>query len=106
MNVNNQQNNTTKKHTEVKMNKDWSTFNVKYFALALVLPMTGLVIGFGLSESKKKPSKKYPIEVQCYWETNGYQSYPKMECDSINGDTIYKDGLIIKSKTIINVSFK
>jgi hypothetical protein len=49
---------------------------------------------------------KYPIEVQCYWETNGYQSYPKMECDSINGDAIYKDGLIIKSKTIINVSFK
>ena len=88
------------------MSKDWSTFNVKYFALPMTALVFGLIIGFGLSESKKKPSKKYPIEVQCYWETNGYQSYPKMECDSINGDAIYKDGLIIKSKTIINISFK
>lgn len=88
------------------MSKDWLTFNVKYFAVPVTALVFGLIIGFGLSESKKKPSKKYPIEVQCYWETNGYQSYPKMECDSINGDTIYKDGLIIKSKTIINVSFK
>ena len=88
------------------MSKDWLTFNVKYFALPMTALVFGLIIGFGLSESKKKPSKKYPIEVQCYWETNGYQSYPKMECDSINGDAIYKDGLIIKSKTIINVSFK
>lgn len=54
----------------------------------------------------KHPHKEYPIEVQCYWSTNGYSSYPKMECDSVKGDTIYKDGLMIKSKTIINVSYK
>ena len=88
------------------MNKDWSTFNVKYFALPMTALVFGLVIGFGLSESKKKPSKKYPIEVQCYWETNGYQSYPKMECDSIKGDTLWKDGGKIVTKNIINVSFK
>ena len=86
--------------------KDWSTFNVKYFALPMTALVFGLVIGFGLSESKKKPSKKYPIEVQCYWETNGYQSYPKMECDSIKGDTLWKDGGKIVTKNIINISFK
>ena len=106
MNVNNQQNNTTKKHTEVKMNKDWSTFNVKYFALPMTALVFGLVIGFGLSESKKKPSKKYPIEVQCYWSTNGYSSYPTQVCDSIKGDTLWKDGGKIVTKNIINVSFK
>lgn len=36
------------------MNKDWSTFNVKYFALPMTALVFGLVIGFGLSESKKK----------------------------------------------------
>jgi len=88
------------------MKDEWNTFNVKYFALPMAALVFGMVIGFGISNSKKKPSKHYPIEVQCYWSTNGNQSYPKMECDSINGDTIYKDGLIIKSKTIINVAFK
>ena len=88
------------------MSKDWSTFNVKYFATHMMAVAIGGLICCLIPTSKKKPSKHYPIEVQCYWETNGYQSYPKMECDSIKGDTIYKDGLIIKSKSIINVSFK
>jgi hypothetical protein len=88
------------------MSKDWSAFNVKYFAVPMSMLVFGLVIGFGIFNSKKKPSKHYPIEVQCYWSTNGYSSYPIMECDSIMGDTIYKDGLMIKSKTIINVSYK
>ena len=88
------------------MNKDWTTFNVKYFAIPMTALVFGLVIGFGLSESKKKPSKHYPIEVQCYWSTNGGQSHPTMECDSIKGDTLYKDGNVIVTKNIINVSFK
>tara|TARA_R110000868_G_scaffold385008_1_gene652718 strand:+ start:109 stop:375 length:267 start_codon:yes stop_codon:yes gene_type:complete len=88
------------------MRDEWNTFNVKYFAIPMTALVFGLVIGFGISDSKKKPSKNYPIEVQCHWSTNGYSSYPKMECDSVKGDTIYKDGLMIKSKTIINVSYK
>jgi len=86
--------------------KDWTTFNVKYLAIPFTMLVFGMVIGFGLSESKKKPSKNYPIEVQCYWETNGYQSYPTMECDSIKGDTLWKDENKIVTKNIINVVFK
>ena len=86
--------------------KDWTTFNVKYLAIPFTMLVFGMVIGFGLSESKKKPSKKYPIEVQCYWATNGYQSYPTMECDSIKGDTIWKDGNKVVNKNIINISFQ
>jgi hypothetical protein len=84
------------------MKDEWNTFNVKYFAIPMTALVLGLVIGFGLSDSTHKhPQKEYPVEVQCYWSTNGYSSYPIMECDSIMGDTIYKDGLMIKSKTII-----
>ena len=86
--------------------KDWDTFNVKYFAIPMTALVLGMVIGFGLCSSKKKPKKEYPIEVQCYWSTDGYQSYPKMQCDSIKGDTLYKDGDMIINKNIINVSFK
>ena len=86
--------------------KDWTTFNVKYLAIPFTMLVFGMVIGFGLSESKKKPSKKYPIEVQCYWSTNGYQSYPTMECDSIKGDTLWKDGNKVVNKNIINISFQ
>ncbi len=65
----------------------------------------GVWIGSFISE-KKEPEKEYPIEVQTHWETNGYSSYPKMECDSVKGDTLYKDGDMIINKNIINVSFR
>lgn len=55
---------------------------------------------------KNPPTKKHPIEVQCFWQTNGYSSYPQFECDSIKGDTLWKDGNQIIAKNIINVSFK
>ena len=87
------------------MSKDWSAFNVKYFALPMTMLVFGVVMGFGINESKKKPSKHYPIEVKCHWETNGNGAYPTMECDSINGDTLYKDGLSIVPKNIISISF-
>jgi hypothetical protein len=58
-----------------------------------------------LYSQKTTPTKHYPIKVQCYWETNGYQSYPNFECDSIKGDTAWKDGRMIITKNIINVSF-
>lgn len=86
--------------------KDWRTFHVKYFAIPFTMLVFGLVIGFGISDSKKKPMKKYPVEVQCHWSTNGYSSYPIMVCDSIKGDTLWKDGNRIVAKNIINISFK
>jgi len=86
--------------------KDWTTFNVKYLAVPFTMLVFGMVIGFGLSESKKKPTKHYPIEVQTYWSANGYSSYPNMECDSIKGDTLWKDGSKIVNENIINISFK
>lgn len=86
--------------------KDWTTFNVKYLAIPFTMMVFGMVIGFGLSESKKKPTKKYPIEVLTNWSTDGYQGHLSMEADSVKGDTIYKDGLGIVNKNIINVVFK
>jgi len=86
--------------------KDWTAFNVKYFALPMTTLIFGLVIGFGLSDSKKKPSKKYPIEVKCHWSTDSYQSYPTMDADSVRKDTIWKDGLYIVNKNIIGIQFK
>ena len=86
--------------------KDWTTFNVKYFAIPFTMLVFGMVIGFGLSESKKKPIKKYPIEVLTNWSTDGYQGHPTMDADSVKGDTIWKDGSKIVNKNIINISFK
>ena len=88
------------------MSDEWTIFNVKYFAIPITALVFGLVIGFGISDSKKKPTKEYPIEVKCYWSTDGYQSYPSMEADSVKGDTIYKDGLSIVNNNILNVKFK
>ena len=86
--------------------KDWSAFNVKYFAIPFSMLVFGLVIGFGLSESKKKPSKHYPIEVKLHWETDQGAGYPTMDADSVKGDTVYKDGNLIVVKNIINIQFK
>ena len=88
------------------MSKDWTLFNVKYFAIPMTSLVFGLVIGFGIANSKKKPTKNYPIEVNVYWETEQTQHYPTMDADSVKGDTIYKDGLGIVSKNIKNVIFK
>ena len=86
--------------------KDWSAFNVKYFAIPITMLIFGLVIGFGLSESKKKPTKHYPIEVLTHWETGQNGGYPSIEADSVKGDTIWRDGLMIINKNIINIKFK
>ncbi len=86
--------------------KDWSEISVKYFVIPLTTCICGLMIGFGLNESKKNPSKKYPIEVQCHWSTGMSQGYSIMECDSIKKDTLWKDGNKIVAKNIINVLFK
>ena len=87
--------------------KDWSTFNVKYFAIPFAMLVFGMMVGFVLgSESKKKPTKHYPIEVKLHWETDQGAGYPTMDADSIKRDTVYKDGNSIVVKNIINVQFK
>jgi hypothetical protein len=73
--------------------------------MILVVFMFGLALGYAFPW-KKKPKKEYPIEVQCYWSTSGYSSYPTMECDSIKGDTAWKDGNKITLKNVISVNFK
>jgi hypothetical protein len=81
---------------------------MKYFNLVAILILSGVVglmVWVGVNPHKDNSQKHYPVTVQCYWETKGYQSYPTFECDSIKGDTCYKDGNVIITKNIINVSF-
>ncbi len=86
------------------MDNEFKETNKKLFWYPIIIIIVGILLGVFMPSSK--PSKKYPIEVQCYWSTNGYQSYPSMDADSIKGDTIYKDGLSIVNKNIVNVNFK
>ena len=86
--------------------RDWSAFNVKYFAIPMTALVFGIVIGFGISDSKKKPIKNYPIEVICHIETNNYMDNPIMLADSVKGDTIYKNGISIVNKNILHLQFK
>jgi len=87
------------------MKDDWTTFNVKYFALPMSALMIGMVIGFGICDSSKK-KKQYPIEVTCTYQTDTHWYSDYIKADSVKTDTIWKDGLSIVNKNIINVSFK
>ncbi len=84
--------------------------NIKLIKLPFIVGsicfLAGLCFGYIIFGMPKVPKKEYPIQVQCHWETNGYQSYPSMECDSIKVDTVWKDGSKIVTKNIINVVFK
>ena len=82
--------------------KDWTT--VKQICIFAMGVSIGVLICLNLREHK--PTKHYPIEVSCYWETEQASHYPTMEADSVKGDTIYKDGLGIVNKNIKNVKFK
>jgi hypothetical protein len=50
--------------------------------------------------------KEHTEESNCEWNAYGFQSYPTMEADSVKGDTIYKDGIFVINKNIINVTLK
>ena len=82
--------------------KDWTNLQKISFIL-MVVSIISLIV---LTSTIKTNKKHYPIEVQTYWSANGYSSYPNMECDSIKGDTLWKDGSKIVNKNIINISFK
>jgi hypothetical protein len=73
------------------------------FAVGSVIMTVFLVIH---DYSTSKPTKHYPIEVLSHWSAKGMGGYPTMECDSIKGDTVYKDGNSIVVKNILNIKFK
>jgi hypothetical protein len=69
-----------------------------------------LLIGYFIDDWKlsSKPSKHYPIEVIVLsqeTQTEWSHSY-KMDADSVKQDTIWKDGVYIVNKNIINLVFK
>lgn len=89
------------------MSQDWTTFNVKYLAVPMTMFVFGIVIGFGIDDSTHKhPQKEYPVKIDVCYETKGYWYTDAIECDSVKGDTIYKDSLTIINKNIVNVTFK
>jgi hypothetical protein len=87
---------------EIRMNKDWTT--IKKITFVIMMISFGALLGINFPINK--PTKQYPIEVRCSWSTYGFQSYPIMDADSVKGDTIYKDGLSIVNKNIVNINFK
>ena len=82
--------------------KDWTKLQKISFILMVVSIISLIVVTSTIKTNKKH----YPIEVSCYWETEQASHYPTMEADSVKGDTIYKDGLGIVNKNIINIKFK
>ena len=81
---------------------------IKAFLFAVVI---GVVLGITMyliliSTPTSKPTKHYPIELLLHWSTMAQGGYPTMECDSIKGDTVYKDGNSIVVKNILNIKFK
>ena len=83
--------------------------NKEYFIFVVVAPILSCWIGiwFGATYLVNDiGGKEYPIEVETSY-TIGYNYYSQtMECDSIKGDTLWKDGNKIVGKNIINVVFK
>ena len=85
--------------------KEPSKFNVWDYFIPMIFFVCGIIAGL-IFPSNTKPSKEYPIEVECHWSTDGYQGHPSMECDSMKGDTLWKDGNKIIAKNIISIKFK
>ena len=88
------------------MSNEFTETNKKHLLYNLIMFIVGIIAGVLMPSPKSTKTKEYPIEVHCYWSTDGYQSFPTMDADSVIGDTIYKDGLKIVNKNIINVEFK
>jgi len=82
--------------------KDYTV--IKQICILVIIYCIGVLVGLNLQDSK--PTKHYPIEVRCHWETSQSSYYPTMEADSVNGDTIWKDNNKIVNKNIRNIEFK
>ena len=79
--------------------------NRKYLFYPMLLFVIGTLMGYGICLSNKS-TKKYPIEVTTNYKCDNHWYLKYMEADSVKGDTIWKDGLNIVNKIIINVNFK
>lgn len=83
---------------------NWNKFNFHNFWIPMIFFVLGIIAGI-LFPHDCKPQKDYPVKVEVCYETKDYW-YTKIECDSVKGDTIYKDSLSIVNKNIVNVTFK
>lgn len=83
-------------------------FTVKYFSIPITALVFGIVIGFGIAREtvSKKPTKEYPLQVHLVYQQAGYYHTPTIECDSVKGDSLWKDGLKIVNKHIVSVEYK
>lgn len=84
---------------------NWSKFNFWNFWAIMFAFVVGIVMGI-LFPRCSKSNKNYPIEVKTYFNVDGYYSAPIFEADSVKGDSIWKDGLMIRNKNIVNIEFK
>ena len=66
----------------------------------------GFMVGYILGKIPKLPTKKYPMVVTVCYETKTYWYTDYIDCDSVKGDTIWKDGLMVRNKNIKNIKFK
>jgi hypothetical protein len=88
--------------------KDFIKSFIRNFLPIALLMSIGAVVGIAISKSEKPKgkTKQYPIEVRTKWSALGYQGGSTMECDSVIGDAIWKDGNKLISKNIVEVKFK
>lgn len=82
------------------------TNKIEIGVMIITVFVFGMALGYSLPWKNSKPSKEYPIEVTCGYETDNYYYSKYMDADSVKGDTIWKDGNKIVNKNIINVTFK
>lgn len=73
----------------------------------MAMLLFGIIIGFAFRQSLLNSNKKnYPISISLFYEDRYAKFNDSFDCDSVRNDTIYKDGIFIINKNIINTSFK
>ena len=87
------------------MDANWRKFNFWNFWAIMFAFIVGIIMGI-IFPRGSKPSKDYPVIVTVCYETKTYWYTDYIECDSVNNDTIFKDGLSIINKNIKNIIFK
>lgn len=85
---------------------NWAKFNFWNLWFPFLMLGLGLMLGYVVGAMPKLPTKEYPIEVKTYFNVDGYYSTPAFKADSVKGDSIWKDGLMIRNKNIVNIEFK
>jgi hypothetical protein len=84
---------------------NWKQFNFWNFWVPIIFFIVGILMGI-IFPCNSKPTKEYPIEVTCSYQSATYYYSKYMDADSVKGDTIWKDGNKIVNKNIVNVTFK